>query len=371
MFKNALKAIIFLLIFAFCFIKISYVLRIQVSEDDTDIPVYINLPKNSVDVVYFGPSSARRYWASMEAYGQFGFTSFNFASSGMPAQIIKYAVTEALKNQSPELLVIDLRPFENAENPEPGTNQIIMHREAYIRNVTDSMYYSLNRLKIIESAVPKENHRLNYHLDIAKYHSNLPALVNKDNWAYAFGKLTDETKETKAFGGYGKFINNHEIIKRTDYSDITEELPLSENLNPIFLELINYCANLDTNVIFIIPPYSEPEENHKKHNYMSRIIAGNGMPFLDCNNIFEQIGMDIETDFYNSSHTNIFGAKRYTKWLGQYLKDNYNLPDRRNDSKYSDWNAAYELWAEESGKSEKATLAKMPREIQAKIREGK
>ena len=81
--------------------------------------------------------------------------------------------------------------------------------------------------------------------------------------------------------------------------------------------------------------------------------------------------MDTETDFYNGSHTNIFGAKRYTKWLGQYLKDNYNLPDRRSDNKYADWNAAYELWAEESGKSEKATLAKMPREIQAKIREGK
>jgi len=370
MIKNIVKVLVFLMIFAVSFIKVSYVLRVQVGEDETYIPTYILQPKDSIDVVYIGPSSARRYWAPTEAFGQYGFTSFSFSSNGMPAQVEKYAIIEALKKQSPKLVVVDLKPFENAENLDMNTGQMIMFREAYIRNVTDSVYYSLSRMNAIENVVPEENHRLNYHFDIAKYHTNLTALVSKDNWAYAF-RETVNGNDTTDFGGFGKIYIGHEIIKKTDNGNITEELPLSDSLNRIFLDLVSYCANLDTNVMFIIPPSSESEENHQKHNYMNRILDENGIPFLDCNGVFDEIGMDAEIDFYNNSHTNIYGAIKYTKWLGQYLKDTYNLPDRRGDSRYTNWDSAYGQWIIEAGKAEKAVLAKMPKDIQAKVRESR
>ena len=362
MVKNIIKSVIFTIIAAFIFIKISYVLRPN-DGDFVYIKTYGMQPKNSIDMVYFGGSSVLTYWIPMEAYQQYGFTSFNFANSTMPAQLEKYCIIEALKNQSPELLVVDVRPFEYAENLFGDPQHMYMFDEARIRGFVDCFRYSFNRTMAIKNGVPKENGRIDYYFDISKYHTNFAALLNENNWKYAFGMLDDDTKK---FGGFRPVIRYGEI-ERIDISDIAEEQPFSETLDPIYLDLVNYCADFAMNVMFIVPPYAESEEHRQKHNYMRRIAEENGIKFIDCNDIFDEIGMNAQTDFYDVNHLQIFGAQKYTKWLGQYLKKTYGLPDRRGESKYADWDMAYELWIPKLHEIEQGVLAKMPEEIQAKI----
>lgn len=366
MIKKVVKASVFLLVVAFAFIHVSYALRPHESSF-LHIQTYGMQPKDSIDVVYFGGSSCFTYWAPMEAWAQYGFTSFNFANNTMPAQLEKYCLIEALKKQSPKLLVVDVRPFEYAEDFKDNNpkNPMLMFDDAPIRNFSDSFRYSFNRFQMIENGIPKENDRMNYHFDIAKYHTNLTALLAKNNWKYAFNRPDDNSKN---FGGFD-FCILHDVIERTDNRNIMEELPLSDTLDPIYLDLVNYCTSLDTNVLFIVPPYAESEENHRKHNYMGRVAEENGITFLDCNDIFDEIGLDVQTDFYNGNHTEIFGAKKYTKWLGQYMQNAFGLPDRRGESKYAEWDAAYDIWVTKSSEAEQAVLALMPEDIQAKILE--
>ena len=44
--------------------------------------------------------------------------------------------------------------------------------------------------------------------------------------------------------------------------------------------------------------------------------------------------LNFDTDFYNENHVNIFGADKYTDFLIAYLKEHYNLPDRRKDKEW-------------------------------------
>ncbi|WP_240516399.1 hypothetical protein [Brachyspira sp. G79] len=54
--------------------------------------------------------------------------------------------------------------------------------------------------------------------------------------------------------------------------------------------------------------------------------------------------MDFSKDFNDPNHLNYKGSAKFTRYLGKYLKENYDLPDRRGDPKYYSWemNAKYE-----------------------------
>ena len=70
------------------------------------------------------------------------------------------------------------------------------------------------------------------------------------------------------------------------------------------------------------------------------------------------MGLDFDTDLYNSTHVNIFGADKYTDFLSNYLKTNYNLPDRREDKNYQEWFDLLENWNKQVN-STKAEINKL------------
>jgi len=49
------------------------------------------------------------------------------------------------------------------------------------------------------------------------------------------------------------------------------------------------------------------------------------------------MGLDFYTDFADHAHLNAQGAKKYTAHLAAYLKQNYELPDRRGQKGYESW----------------------------------
>ena len=53
-------------------------------------------------------------------------------------------------------------------------------------------------------------------------------------------------------------------------------------------------------------------------------------------------GVDYGSDFCDATHLNSPGAEKVTLALGQFLKENYPLPDHRGESRYESWNEDYE-----------------------------
>ena len=59
--------------------------------------------------------------------------------------------------------------------------------------------------------------------------------------------------------------------------------------------------------------------------------------YLDLNN--DSYGLDWITDTEaGRSHLNVFGAKKVTNEITKYLKNNYELEDKRENPNYESWN---------------------------------
>ena len=74
-------------------------------------------------------------------------------------------------------------------------------------------------------------------------------------------------------------------------------------------------------------------------SYPDWSINTSPMGFKDSGDIITSFMGAIST-FSGSVYT---GAKKVSKYLGNYLHELGILEDHRNDSKYSDWDKAYEL----------------------------
>ena len=59
------------------------------------------------------------------------------------------------------------------------------------------------------------------------------------------------------------------------------------------------------------------------------------------------MNLDYQKDFYNTYHMNVYGAEKYTRFVANYLLENYQLNDHRNDDNKDIWQQMYEDFVEE------------------------
>ena len=51
----------------------------------------------------------------------------------------------------------------------------------------------------------------------------------------------------------------------------------------------------------------------------------------------DEIGFDTSSDYRDRYHCNASGAMKVTTYFGDYISQHYDIPDRRGDPDYSEW----------------------------------
>ena len=112
------------------------------------------------------------------------------------------------------------------------------------------------------------------------------------------------------------------------------------------MEVLDYCDDLDQDILFVLSPYSMKDGEAEKFNTAIDMVEERGYQVLNFNTpeMAQALDLDWETDFYNSKHVNFLGAEKYTEYLSKYLEENYDLPDHRDDPKYESWEEAYQYY---------------------------
>ena len=103
-----------------------------------------------------------------------------------------------------------------------------------------------------------------------------------------------------------------------------------------FEKCIHYCKRQGSIPVLIsVPNYNG--WNYRKHNALQQIADKNKINFIDLNlELKKNINWKKDTAD-GGDHLNIKGAQKTTAHLGEYLKNEYGLPDRRGDQKYKQW----------------------------------
>lgn len=339
-----LRIVIFGAIFAYGLLHLSYLVKPELSHTRNNISGYYAEPKNSLDVVFIGTSGTMSAYVPMQAYEDYGYTSYNFCTNERTVESITYSIKEALKTQSPELLVIDVRPLIR----KVTLKQLWEEGDtASVRYNTDGYRYSLDRVKFLWENLPHNTGSLPYYLDIILYH-NQP--LNWKNWNGAYKFINR---------GYN-FMGWEGDIPVPEIND--DIVPLDENLDAYLDEIIAACKQIDsrTKVLFLYYPYRIAMYNDymsENVNYVQQKVQDAGFPFIDGEEYYDEIGLDASRDFQNGGHWNIFGAEKITTWLSARLVNDYDLPDHRGTPEYAAWDNDRAEWdatvADEKEKLEK------------------
>ena len=329
---NLMKIVVFVLLFSFAFIELSYQYRDRLANTKNNISGFYEQPRDSLDVVLIGTSATFSAFAPMDAWAQRGFTSYNFCVNVMMENSMPYAITEVEKTQNPEVIVVDIAPFIFEHYFNGNSDHFI---EEWARFNIDGYRYSLNRIKLINQLVPKSEDRWSYYIDFIKYHTN----ENPDLGEYFNLKKVNIDK------GYGDLpwrgVQEIYYHEKTD-----EELSLAPCEDTYLNELLTRLHETDAQVLFINQPLIyQKEEQIKRVNYIKRTISESGFAFLDMTDYMDEIGMDNTRDYsLDYLHFTHHGTEKITYFLSKYLMDNYNLSGG-HDKKIEDrWNAEYELW---------------------------
>lgn len=336
--NQIMRTVAFLLVVSVLLLTLCDLFEYENSHISERIETYQELPKNTVDAVMVGTSGIDRYWITPKAYEEHGITAYPMSTDGMPSWMIKIMLKEAEKRQNFKLAIIDMRAFLNTY--KEGSAKF----DAAARRVIDGLdFFSLTRYEAINTTLKlrmktgdpeAKRYDPSYFLSFIKYHSKWESEdfsfdEIEDPESLSLGFLMHSTASVKRQGADIRTIRS---TKRMSLDPICEE---------VFYDLLDYLKGKDYQVLFLDTPHCHSEIEAKRMNTMCDILEEEGFAYLVCD--VEDGMYDLKNDFYNDGHVNYYGAEKFTKWFGEYLKNSYDFPDRRLDKKCdADWIGVYD-----------------------------
>lgn len=338
-----INSIAFILVVFLLFIKVSYLMR-NIGYDSIHFAEYTKEESEITDVILIGGSSTFVYWAPYIAWERYGIASYNYSSNSMSPALTIGLMKEAAKNRKPDLFVIDLRALAVRDDTPD------FYSDAYIRNITDSLYYSKNRTEMVKYTYSIEHPELknkpeNY-LDIIKYHDTWQ-YIGKKQYYYANHNLP-----SSLYKGF-EFVKDplHTYFETYDWKGCDSEELFSEETMKILYDILDYCDICGSEVLFTLNTYYQDcKADKERYNGVKRIIEDRGYNFINTNDYLNESGIDFARDFYNNNHVNMYGAEKYTIFLGKYICENYGhiVKDQRRNERYKkNWEENLDRWNKE------------------------
>lgn len=329
-FLSTLKCIYSIGLFLLLLFFFSYLFK-PVDNRRENTAGFYYLKNNTMDVIYIGGSSTYVFFEPYEAYKLAGIASYDFATDAMSPALIKGYIEETLKTQNPKLFIIDLRAF--------GVKYLDKYySKEYLRAITDSFNYSKNRIEMINYSFAKEGIKesidLSTYIDIILYHNRWKK-INKESIKYLTNKV-----ENKYFG-FKIDPKTYTKINPINWNDYQSSISFPKEEMEVLYDIIDYIKEKNIKVLFTLNPIAPTDKEGKAikgliegYNYIKDYLSAMGYDFLNTNYYYNEMDIDFQTDFVDKDHVNILGANKYTKFIVDYLKDNYFLPDRRDDVLY-------------------------------------
>lgn len=282
--------------------------------------------KNDIDMIVIGSSNSFCTVDPVVLYEEYGIAAYDFGSSSQPVNISVLYLREALKTQKPKVVAFEVNMLTS--------DSISSRGEAGLRWGFTNIPLSVDKLKCIYQSVGEVNaDYFSYVFPVFRYHNRWKEL-SKTDYTYFYQDKTNYTKgylETQAV--------SEEAVNLTDYN--FEGEAWIEEMNIAYLdEMVQLCRRKNAELLL----FKSPKESwHRYETEAVRALADErGLRFVDFNELYSdgEITLDMAEDFRDSQHLNDFGARKVTSALGSYIKENYELPDRREDAEPNSWDAA-------------------------------
>lgn len=325
--KSIIRISCFILILCLVLVYSNRVFRVKYGDGIYDMTMFYELEDNTVDVLILGSSHAFEHFNTGILWNEYGMASYILAGSVQPMWNTYYYLKEALKTQTPELIVLEGNRitcgYEFADD------------STIIKN-TYGLKWSPDKLNSIKVSAPRERWS-EFILEYTQYHTRYSELSKADFYKYQGNPLYEDWK------GFGCNMVTTPL-ESMDVSGVDTRNELFEKTEEYYRKTIELAQENNIPIVVVVSPYAAvDEEVAALYNTSSDIASEYGVDFINCTLFPDEMGIDYSTDAADISHLNYKGSQKFTKYIGQVLKDNFMISDRRGDAVYASWqrNADY------------------------------
>lgn len=325
--RNQMRKIVRAVIFAAGLCAIAVCLnRVLTAKNSTAKMTSFFEKQEDYDVLFVGISHMKYGIYPMELWQDYGIASFNLGEAGTRMPTNYWVLRNALDYASPQLVVIDARKTDVDE----------MTYETYVNAVFDEMPLTRTKYEAASDIFDSWELRAEFLFPFIKYHGRW-AELNRNDF-----HVTEYQLNRGADFYEGDQLR---VAVPSTYPLIPEgEKSKGGDLSIAYLRrMIELCQSRGIEVMLVNLPFPADEESQRLANGVSDIAGEYGIRYLNFLQIKDAI--NFHTDMRDpSAHLNDSGAKKVTSYLGQFMKENYNIPDRRDEEEYAAWNQDSEIY---------------------------
>ena len=301
-------------------IALDRVLLIKSEDGIEQMKAFYKQPEGSVDALFVGSSHIFCHVNTGVLWDEYGISGYDLAGAEQPFWNSYYYIKEALKYQKPKVIVLDITT--------PGIRPVDFQPENWLITNTYGIRWNWNRYDAIKAS------------SLSTSFARLLNPFNSTHGRYADLSELDfvEYDDSPQYKGFDP-RETTQVFDEPDISSVTGRAELSDKETEYLRMLIEYVQKTDIPLLFISSPYVVTQEEQEKYNTIFDIADEYGIPYLDYNKLYDEMGLDFGKDIAEVLHLNRSGNEKFSRHLGRYIKDNYDLADHRGDSRYASWEA--------------------------------
>lgn len=271
--------------------------------------------KTDIDVIFLGASTVHYGISPDYMWGEYGFTSYDRSNASQTMWQSYYMLQDTLTYKKPSLVVLDVGFMKYGADfvEEPGNRKTI-----------EGMRDIRAKIGAINTSAHESEQKLSYFLPILRYHSRWKDLKPEDvKYMLKSPAVT-----------YDGYIMDFSKVDGTNEYDGTEAEyeAFPEKATEYLYRIIDTCREEKIPLLLIKMPTYINGWGYVHDAEMARIASEKGASFISFMEKQDELGLDGNEHYIDAEHTNVTGAEIFSKYLGAYLKENYELPDHSQDA---------------------------------------
>jgi len=266
------------------------------------------------DLLFIGDCEVYENFTPALLWEKYGYNSYIRGSAQQLIWQSYYLLEDSLRYETPDVVIFNVLSLKYNE-PQ---------KEAYNRMSLEGMKWSSSKVKAIQASMTSKEDFITYVFPLLRYHSR-------------YGELTPEDAE---YMFQSKKVSHNGYYMRVDVKaaeNVPAGLPLAdykfgENAFSYLEKMTELCKEKGITLILIKAPSLYPYWYDEWETQVEEFASDNDLMYINFLELQEECGLDFTTDTYDAGlHMNLSGAEKITDYLGSYLAEHTNLPDRRND----------------------------------------
>ena len=284
------------------------------------------IPKNSADVAFIGASLVFCDIIPQKLMDDYGLASINASYGGLAFCHNVYELEWLLQRQRLRVVVVDLFNLGRLSRGFNADSSALLAPRSI--PWTNPLKYS-----VLAREITMDPYTLPYLTTIGILHNSI--------WELTRSAFMNARGQSVVGASFAHYSSTYAVYGKDFDASVAPDANavLSELDRATLLRLNELCKANGAELVLMGLPHLLDSRWLGMVEEVRALAEEQGIAYLDMDVIMSGSGLHFAADMADQGHANYQGAQKITDFIGQYLKENYDLPDRREDS-----DPRYDVW---------------------------